>query len=102
MSARSFNLEKRRQGNITIDKTTVEGEGEQLRVILHATPVITKMPDGSIVLNSNGYKTATTKVAINRGLNLLGVKCVLWQNKGSWYVNHNGQIERFIDNMVLR
>ena len=90
MSARSFTLNKRRQGNITVKRTNVDGEGEQVMIILHSTAVITKQPGGEIILSTGGWRTVTTKTAINRGLELLGIKAHVSQRKGNWYVTVNG------------
>lgn len=102
MSARSFNLDKKRQGNITIDKTQVVDQGEQIRVILHGTVVVTKQASGDVFLNSGGYRTRITKMAINRALDLLGLcQYDVVQVKGNWYLSDNSDKVEFFDNMKI-
>lgn len=101
MSARSFTLDKRRQGNITVDRTIVEGEGEQIRIILHRTAVVTKQPNGELHLNTNGWETVTTKTAMNRAFQLLGVNAYIYQKKGSWFIVTNGETVDYEDGMVI-
>lgn len=91
MSARSFTLNKRRQGNITVERTTIVGEGERVDVILHNTAVVIKQACGTLTLSTGGWRTVTTKTAINRALMLLGFKISVSQRKGAWYVSINGE-----------
>lgn len=92
MSARSFTLNKRRQGNITVERTHVVGElNDHIQVILHSTAVVTQMPSGELHLSTGGWRTITTKTAINRALDLMGVKAYVHQVKGEWYVSINGE-----------
>lgn len=91
MSARSFTLNKRRQGNITVERTAIVGEGERIDIILHNTAVVIKHETGDVTLNTGGWRTVTTKTAINRALNLMGVKAYVHQVKGEWYVSINGE-----------
>lgn len=54
---------------------------------LHWTHVITITPDNKYILNSGGYRTATTKNRINQY-----APVNLCQKKGVWYV---GDVEYF-------
>jgi hypothetical protein len=82
MSARSFELNKRRQGNIT-----VEQDESCVGVELHGTVVaLYDKQEGTIVLRSGGWRTTTTKTAINRALTLLGFQAQVSQKKGVWYI----------------
>jgi hypothetical protein len=47
----------------------------------HNTILVTKSPDGTITLNSGGYRTSTTKDRINEYSPIS-----IYQNKGIWYV----------------
>jgi hypothetical protein len=102
MSARSFTLDKKRQGNITVNRTMVEGVGEQIQVVLHDTAIVTKMPAGEVVLRSGGWLTNTTKTAINRGLSLLGLTVSIKQAKGQWFLIDGQDRLEFFDNMTVR
>lgn len=60
---------------------------------LHDTDVVTKLPNGDIVLNSGGWKTNTTKDRINTYANGIYIS----QVKGIWYVKGY----QFKDGMVV-
>jgi hypothetical protein len=67
------------------------------RVIrLHLTDIITFHPDGSVTLNSGGYKTATTKSRINE---LAPV--IITQKSSVWYVYYSGKEYIFKDGITL-
>ena len=85
--------------NNTVEYNTTNGS----RVIrLHNTNIVMFLKDGRVVLNSGGWKTATTKERINRylpdGVNL-------WQERGAWYVGkrwEKNDSSLFYDGMKLR
>lgn len=58
MSARSFVLNKKRQGNITVYH---DGLGFY-QIVLHKTPVFTKYTDGTIELRTGGWEVALLKL----------------------------------------
>ena len=82
MSARSFTLNKRRQGNITVV------EHRSIKYIrLHLTNVIThNLENKTIYINTGGYFTNTTKTAINRYLFLINSDVRIIQVKRQWYL----------------
>jgi len=82
MSARSFVLNKKRQGNITVI------DHETIRYIkLHETHVIThNLVNKTIYLNTGGYYTSTTKTAMNRYLKLIGSDARIIQIKKQWFL----------------
>lgn len=100
MSARSFDLStlNKKQSNIRVSR-----ESSSICVMLHQTCIVA-INKGGATLNSGGWRTATTKVAINRALrqvqNLKGYTVV--QKKGQWFVSKpdNSLIE-FIDGMSI-
>ena len=67
MSARSFDLNKTKKfGNVKITSTP-----DEIVVTLHQTDVVVyNKKNGSIRLNSGGWRTNTTKTAINNALSL--------------------------------
>lgn len=94
MSARSFELNKRRQGNVTVTNTS-----DELAVQLHNTVVAHFCRHTSVVtLSSGGYRTPTTKTAINRFLSLIHVSSKVSQVKGTWYIA--GQ--EFVDGFKIK
>lgn len=66
--------------------------GNSIAVKLHNTDVVTFNQNGSIVLNSGGWHTPTTKSRINQ---FIGNR--LSQVNGVWYINGC----RFADNMAI-
>jgi hypothetical protein len=64
----------------------------------HYTEIVTYYLNGSVRLNSGGYKTSTTKARLNaftpKGINV-------WQQLGSWYVTTPAGVFEFEDGMVI-
>ena len=67
--------------------------------ILHSTSIVIKK-ENSIVLNSNGYMTNTTKNAMNEVGEFL--KFNVYQKNKNWYVNYNDETLDYTDNMELK
>lgn len=61
-------------------------EGETV-IRLHSTDIVTKHKDGSVTLNSAGWKTVTTKKRMNGAL---PAGYHLWQERDAWFVSKNG------------
>jgi hypothetical protein len=79
--------------------TTLERRGEdQIAVKYHATDVVIYDSDGSVTLDSGGWKTQTTKTRMN-DYSPLGVRSV----KGVWRVGkgYNGPSVAFRDGMSI-
>jgi hypothetical protein len=95
MSARSFVLGKRRQGNITM-------LNNDNSVQLHDT-VICNIVGDMIVLDNGGYYTNTTKTAMNRFFKLKELPYTVYQKKGTWYVfcSNNGANMEFYNGLKL-
>ena len=58
--------------------------GENIAIRLHETNIVTFAPDGTIALNSGGWRTVTTKERMNDALRGQGVQ--ITQAKGLWYI----------------
>ena len=58
-------------------------DGETI-IRLHRTDIVRKLPDGSVILNSGGWRTPTTKERMSS----YGWRVI--QDKGQWYVSKNG------------
>lgn len=95
MSARSFTLNKRRQGNITIERDSLS-----LNCVLHKTTVC-KITGNQVQLQSGGWQTITTKTAINRFLFLNGFNYGIVQIKGIWFIEHGTSLKPYVDGMIL-
>ncbi len=70
-------------GRNIANNTRLERRGDTIALRYHSTDVVTYHPDGSLTLDSGGWRTITTKECINwalpRGLHLR-------QDKGVWFV----------------
>lgn len=100
MSARSFDITKTtKQSNIRVTNnnsiTTVE---------LHGHPVFSFIRLNQVIqLSSCGYRTVTTKTAINRAFSQLGLNFSVFQKRGEWFLYNrstNTQVE-FNDGMIV-
>jgi hypothetical protein len=76
---------------------TVEG---QIAITYWGTHVV-KFDHEKIVLNSNGYRTATTKTRMNQAANQFGLNFSVFQKKGAWFVDFGGKVIPFEDHMIL-
>jgi hypothetical protein len=66
--------------------TSIMATGERLSVRYHNTIVVDREPDGTIVLDSGGWRTATTKLRMNQAANQFGLGFYVSQRKGDWFV----------------
>jgi hypothetical protein len=66
---------------------SVDDPNSNIAIKLHNTDIVTLHPDGSMVLNSGGWRTVTTKERINR---YLPHNWRLFQEKGIWYMHQIG------------
>ncbi len=100
MSASSFSIDR----TMKYSNVRVFSSPELLTVTLHSTDVVTfDRKKGTIKLRSGGWRTPTTKVAINNALRQL--ECLIgqslpnvYQKKGEWFLT-DGQ--EFKDGMEL-
>jgi hypothetical protein len=88
-----------RVGSTATKVTTLDGETS---VKYHDTVVVRFRP-GQVVLNSGGWRTATTKLRMNQAANEFGLRFQVFQSKGEWFVTHELTDEtlNFQDGMVL-
>lgn len=70
--------------------------GENVAVKLHATDVVTFAPDGSVTLNTGGWKTVTTKDRINNAS-----PYQVWSKRGTWYVTIGGISVPFAEGITI-
>lgn len=99
MSARSFDINKTtKQSNVR-----VIGGLDCIVVKLHDTIVFTLSAGIRIYLSSGGYRTLTTKTAINRAFAQTRPEFSVFQKKGQWFVSdrkNNVEIP-FVDGMII-
>ena len=70
--------------------------------IYHKTAVVKVLCDGSICLNSGGWRTNTTKTAMNQASNQDGLGFGVYQKNYEWFVSFGGQELPFSENMILK
>ena len=78
---------------------TVPGQGRMYSY--HRTAVVVVREDGTIRLDSGGWKTATTRTAMNQASHqdCLGFK--VFQRDFEWFVSWQGHDIEFKDGMIL-
>jgi len=69
------------------NNTRVQRRGEAIAIQLHNTDVVTFFMDGSVMLNSDGWLTVTTKDRMNK---FLGDRGHVYSNRGKWFVTKSG------------
>ena len=67
----------------------------------HRTAVVTRYEDGSIRLDSGGWRTATTKTAMNQASYQGQLGFGVHQRDHVWFVTHGGIERPFHDGMTL-
>jgi len=70
--------------------------------IYRCTAVVTVQPDGSIVLDSGRWKTATTKRAMNQASSEAGLGFRVYAKAREWFVSYKGAELEFVDGMRLQ
>ena len=70
--------------------------------LYHSTAVVAVHPDGSIVLDSGGWETATTKTAMNQASNQAGLGFHVYARARQWFVSWRGTELEFTDGMRLQ
>lgn len=75
-----------RMNKVGTTATTIDNYNGIITVYYHSTPVVTIYP-GSVVLNSGGWRTATTKTRMNQAANQFALGFTVTQVKGDWFVD---------------
>jgi len=82
-------------------KTRVTHTATGLIVRYHSTDVVV-VHNGEVTLNTNGWKTVTTKRRMNQAANQFGLGYYVFQEHHDWYVCWNGIVYPFLhDSIVL-
>lgn len=82
-----------RESRKLLYKNYLYRSGKELRIRYHDTDIITYRPDGSIVLDTGGWLTSTTKARFNQFLPQYQIS----QDKSVWQINGQG----YRDGMTL-
>ncbi len=73
------------------------------RYVYHRTAVVTCRADGVIILDSGGWKTATTKLAMNQASQQDRLGFQVYAKRGEWFVSRDLHASSlpFVDGMAL-
>lgn len=82
-------------------RTIVKVPGMGTLYTYHKTAVVIVREDGTIRLDSGGWKTNTTLRAMNQVSNQELLKFKVYQRKGDWFVSWQDRELPFTDQMVL-
>lgn len=87
-------IELRKKGN-----TSIKNENSIITVRFHETDIITHdTKNKTIILDSGGWRTPTTKNRINQYLSENNIGLGIFQKKGKWYI---AQDLEFFDNIKI-
>jgi hypothetical protein len=78
------------QHKIGTHATTISRIDGRIIVTYHSTPVVTVDADGTITLNSGGWRSATTKIRINQVANQFGLRFRVHQRDFQWWLRVDG------------
>ena len=79
-----------RQDKIGTHATTISRIDGRTFVTYHETPVVTVDADGTVTLNSGGWRSATTKTRINQAASQLDLRFRVYQADFQWFVSVDG------------
>jgi len=80
--------------------TSIKTEQELTKIIYHDTCIV-KFNHEKIILNSGGWRTATTKRRMNQISNVYKLGYRVYQHDFTWYIKFHDSILKFYDNMEL-
>lgn len=94
MSARSYVLSKRRQGNITVEK-----KDDNIEVYLHGNLVVRHNTlSDELYISTCGWATPTTRTAINRYFDLTSTNAGVYQSKHEQFLNYGQEMVSLCEN----
>ena|SRR5260221_8120795 len=101
MSANNYSLDTTKKQR----QFQVRHENNHLIVKMYNTDIVkVNKETNRVTLNTNGFKTSTTKAAINNALKQLGSNLYVHQIKFQWFVTRGHQTDikiEFTDYMTL-
>lgn len=89
------------QNKLSNYATTISSEADYIRVTYHKT-VIVKFNSREIILNSGGWRTATTKRKMNQASEQFNLGFYVYQRDYIWYIEFNDRVIEFEDNITLK
>ena len=85
---------------VGITATKIYSDNEHTCIKYHHTNVV-KFNEREIILNSNGYRTLTTKTRMNQASNQYNLGYNVYQQDFEWFISYRGLILPFEDNIIL-
>jgi hypothetical protein len=89
------------QHKITGRATNIQTTNGNTVIRYHATDVVS-FNAKEIVLNSGGWRTATTKTRMNQAAGQFDLGYSVFQKDFDWFVDYRGLVVGFEDNMRLQ
>jgi hypothetical protein len=87
---------------VTGRATNVKREADGTLVVrYHSTDVVTVKPDGSIVLDTGGWRTLTTRTRMLQAAHEYSLGYSIYQKAFNWYVEWKGQTIPFVENTLI-
>lgn len=83
----------------SIRETIIDQYDDNIHIRYQDTDVVIFKADGTIVLNSGGWRTTTTKSRMNAALNGTGWR--VWQRDGDWFASNDRIVTPFTDGMEV-
>lgn len=81
--------------------TSIRHDDGATIVRYHSTDVVT-VRGNEITLDSGGWMTVTTKRRMNQAARTFGLPFSVYQRRGEWFVEYNGETKAYHDGMTLR
>lgn len=82
--------------------TKIRLENGAIVVKYHTTDIVTIFPSNSVLLNTNTWRTSTTKTRINRVLDIFKTGWFIYQKDGIWYAAKDGYTVEYFDFIHLK
>ena len=81
--------------------TNISAEDGITTIRYHQTAVV-KFTGKQVILDSGGWRTATTKTRMNQASNQFDLNYGVYQENGDWFVNlPNGETVPFVDGLII-
>ena len=85
-------------------KTTIysrSNKGREYTCVLYQQTEVVIFSSAAIMLDSDGWRTATTKTRMNQASNQFNLGYYVYQKNYEWFVDFRGKTLEFEDGMVL-
>lgn len=66
--------------------TSVHKDADGFMAVVYQNTAVVRFNDHEVILNSNGWRTATTKTRMNQASNQYGLGFYVYQQEGQWFV----------------